>query len=236
MNEQKKNKVLRVAGLALVLTLITTCLLAHTLAKYTTSVSGTDTARVAKWGWSATTTTDIFQTSYENSSSKLTVETNASDKIVAPGTSGEVTITPTGTSEVATKLTYTVSETNASGIPIIYEYDGKYYTSSTRYTADGSTQYQMILANDGTTKTALALQNGGLTALQTALTAASTTIAPNATVASTDSKTIKWYWAYEVYDAAGELITATDISDTTLGSGGTATVKLNVGLTATQVD
>ena len=46
----KKNKFMRLASVMLMLCLITTCAISGTFAKYTTSATATDTARVAKWG------------------------------------------------------------------------------------------------------------------------------------------------------------------------------------------
>ena len=46
----KKNKVMRFASLLLIATLLTTSVISGTFAKYTTSDSAQDTARVAKFG------------------------------------------------------------------------------------------------------------------------------------------------------------------------------------------
>lgn len=80
----KKNKIMRLASALLVLTLMTTCAISSTFAKYTTSASGTDSARVAKWGFTPTTITltDLFKNTYD-----ATVQ-GATD-VIAPGTKGE---------------------------------------------------------------------------------------------------------------------------------------------------
>ncbi|MFR0985955.1 MAG: hypothetical protein ACLSFZ_04975 [Frisingicoccus sp.] len=44
----KKNRMMRLASSLLVLTLLTTCVISGTFAKYTTQAGGSDTARVAK--------------------------------------------------------------------------------------------------------------------------------------------------------------------------------------------
>ena len=49
----KKNHAARLGALALALTLVSTCLMGGTLAKYTTTVTGTATATVAKWVFNA---------------------------------------------------------------------------------------------------------------------------------------------------------------------------------------
>ena len=54
----KKNHAARLGALALSLTLVSTCLMGGTLAKYTTTVTGTATATVAKWVFNAYDATD----------------------------------------------------------------------------------------------------------------------------------------------------------------------------------
>ena len=45
----KKNTMMRVASALLVAVLLSTCAISGTFAKYVTTASGSDTARVAKW-------------------------------------------------------------------------------------------------------------------------------------------------------------------------------------------
>ena len=102
------------AGLVLVLTLITTSLVAGTYAKYVTTATGTDTVTVAKWsavidGKAATTTTaaiefDIFSTIDDS---------GVNGHLLAPGTSGYFTLdyNMTGT-QVAHNLLITMDVDN----------------------------------------------------------------------------------------------------------------------------
>ena len=46
----KKNKMMRIASILLVVTLLSTCVISGTFAKYVTKAEGEDQARVAKWG------------------------------------------------------------------------------------------------------------------------------------------------------------------------------------------
>lgn len=83
----RKNKMLVAAALMLVLVMVTTCFVGGTLAKYTTGADGTVTARVANWGFEkadGVTIENLFAVSYDN------VASNNDDKVIAPGTSGEV--------------------------------------------------------------------------------------------------------------------------------------------------
>lgn len=83
----RKNRTMRVAALLLALTLITSCFVGGTFAKYTTSTTGGDSARVAYWGFdqAATTTIDMFDGEYTN------VDSSNEDNVVAPGTSKTTT-------------------------------------------------------------------------------------------------------------------------------------------------
>ena len=47
----KTNKMMRIASVLLVAVLLTTCSISGTFAKYVSQATGTDTARVAYWGW-----------------------------------------------------------------------------------------------------------------------------------------------------------------------------------------
>lgn len=88
----KKNKMLRLASALLVLVMLTTSIIGGTFAKYVTSDTANDTARVAKWGVKIDVTSDLFATSYTMSadSTTVTVKTSEDDeKLVAPGTTGK---------------------------------------------------------------------------------------------------------------------------------------------------
>lgn len=177
MSKQKKNWVLRFASLALLLTLVTTCLSSYTFAKYTTAFAGYDTARVAKLAFGADMTTtdengntltsgatlgttatqvDIFKTAYDSADSSLTglgasqttIQTINSDKIIAPGIFGGVSFDLSGTSEVSLRITFDITETNTGGIPMLYKYNNKYFSD---YYAAGT--HYLVLDNDGATRT-----------------------------------------------------------------------------------
>jgi len=258
MNKQKKNKVLRVASLALVLTLITTCLLANTLAKYTKTLSGYDSARVAKFEFAAEidtfsaggsiggstdltaagTSINLFTTSH-GSDVGTTVDSDGGDKLVAPGIYGGFELVVTGESEVATRLTLTIKETNDSNtdttIPLFYSYDGKYYANAAAkalYTEAKLTAgdiYINISNNDGSpnyTQIAVGDYGGDLTALATAVAAnaattltgsssTSTTVIPPNTDLSTFYVIVDWYWPFEVVEVGDATSTDYDVKEGT---------------------
>lgn len=83
----RKNKMMRAASGLLVATLLTTSAISGTFAKYTTTSTGTDTARVAKWGFnndSSIKLDDLFKTAYDKN-------VKGEAKVIAPGTTNSAT-------------------------------------------------------------------------------------------------------------------------------------------------
>lgn len=103
----------RLLATLLVMTMLSTCIISGTFAKYTTSDSGSDSARVAKWGVTALVSGNLFGEKYENdvikeTSTKAEVAVSATGtNVVAPGTKNEtgVTISVSGMPEVSNKVT-----------------------------------------------------------------------------------------------------------------------------------
>ena len=98
----KKNRFMKIAAVVFTLCLITTCGISTTLAKYTTSSSASDTARVAKWGVEVSTSGTMFGKAYGANTAgakadriieaSTSVNTSNSNKIVAPGTMNDAGI------------------------------------------------------------------------------------------------------------------------------------------------
>lgn len=113
----KKHWTLRAAGLLFALVLITSCFVGGTFAKYVKSVSGTQIARVARFGVEITAADDTaFNTTYAMDATGLSIVGNSvisSDghKVVAPGTKEDDTVTfsITGKPEVAVHVELTMS-------------------------------------------------------------------------------------------------------------------------------
>lgn len=126
----RKNKMMRVASALLVAVLLSTCAISSTFAKYVTSDSSGDVARVAKWGVVLQIEGDLYATSYEKKqdNSQTTTTTTADsfsvisnhetndvlDNVVAPGTASDdgFYISLTGQPEVATEITTTITTQN----------------------------------------------------------------------------------------------------------------------------
>ena len=208
----KKNRTLRVSALLLALTLITTCFVGGTFAKYTSSTTGSDVATVAKWSFKvngtefatttpATLTFDLFKTI--NDTGNTADEGDVADAKIAPGTSGSFNLVVKNESEVNAKFTVALTETeNNSNVPLQYSVDGENWEDSIAG-----------LTTTGLTDQAIAM-NG------------------------TATVTVHWRWVFEG-TTSGAHVGQTDATDTALGiaAQNTApTVTITAKLTATQVD
>ena len=231
MQKIKKNWVLRLMGVALMFTLVSTSLLGGTLAKYITTGGGNDTARVAKWGFTGINNVELFKTAYTDTSAGETVKSANTDKIVAPGTKGTFSFTVAGgASEVAARITFAFTETNTGNVPIVYEYDGLYYSEKVSGSA--------YLKQPGTTSFTPITIAGNLVALAAVLNADASFIIMPGIAPATPPTPLNWFWAFEqdATDATGANIGTRDTADTALGTAGTATVVFNAIINAVQVD
>ena len=96
----KKNTMMRIASVLMVAVLLSTCAISSTFAKYVSSASAGDTARIAKWGVEVTATGNAFKVEYQkqtdnNSYSVVSKDKDSTDEtaiknILAPGTSGNI--------------------------------------------------------------------------------------------------------------------------------------------------
>lgn len=180
------------------LLVVTASIVVSTYAQYATSVTGEDTARVAKFsfelnGTEAASATPIslpislFADSYL--SNYVVGESGA--KVVAPGTSGYVNISLKNTGEVEIVPVWTITEQNVNNIPLVYA-----VTTSASAPASGEW------------KSAAALS----------VSSVSLPVGSNA-----QEFYLHWKWD-----------TSSDVADTSLGTTGTATVKVTVGIAITQ--
>lgn len=221
----KKNRMMRIAAVMMVLALITTCVISGSFAKYvTTGTAAEDSARVAKWGVtvSAASTLEVFDTSYNKDDTNTTLDVTvlATAKVVAPGTKnqGAAIINVTGTPEVAARVAYTGSITLTG-----WEVDGEFYCP-------------LIIsvgaeAVNGADYTSLAAFQNAVNAKLTT----TTDYAPGTNLATAASKTVSWEWPFDPNDSG-----VNDVKDTALGNAaanGTApTVTISLNATVTQID
>lgn len=173
---KKKSYVGRLGALALMLTVITTCLLGGTMARYVTEVTGSATATVAAWKFQANssgeattfTTIDLGSTANRTNYDEKTLK----EGVLAPGTSGQFTISING---------------DGSDVGIDYNVDIKASTTA----PSGGT----ILPDDLVFSTEeITTSNSGV-ALDD-LTMPTGTIKYSATDAMNEDITIYWEWGF----------------------------------------
>ncbi len=145
----KKNRMMRLASVLLVCVLLTTSVISGTFAKYVTSDSASDTARVAKWGVVATVSGDLFGATYSAAEDNSiitysknggTVSSEDGAFVVAPGTKNDtgMTLSVKGAPEVATKVTVDDAE----------DADGKNFVNADIYLTNH--KYGVMVAYTGT--------------------------------------------------------------------------------------
>lgn len=230
---KKKNVLMRSAGLLLVLVLVTSCFVGSTFAKYTVSESGFDTARVAKFGVNILANGTMFAREYDEGTAVKSVI--STDKVVAPGTSGEmVRMAISGTPEVAVNVQYAATLTLNDKWK---DKEGNFYCPLriTIATSEGNEHYYGLDYTNATLF-AQAVQDaiGHFNAQYAAGTDLSTITADGSKLAPT----VSWAWAYE--GTGTHTVTQTDEKDTYLGDqaakGNAAEIQLTVQTTVTQID
>lgn len=229
--ESKRSTFMRVAGGMMVVSMLATCVISGTMAKYTSSASGSDTARAAKWSIDVngtniatadTFTLDLFSTvgdegnPYEDD---VDVKNGDNENIVAPGTGGVFDIAITNDSEVTADFDLKLTEVNESNIPIRYSFDenGLYY-----YTFD-ELENMVATSYDGDWGAMLSVLSEGAFDINSITNGGTVTIP------------CSWIWAYDGVYYGGQ----TDESDTAIGNAANTvnqTVSLTATVTATQVD
>lgn len=213
----RKNKMMRAASGLLVAVLLSTCAISGTFAKYTTSVSSSDKARVATWGFTQTSIdfADLFKTAYDQN-----VQGNAD--VIAPGTTNSATFTfKYDGQETAPEVAYTFKvDTAGSAIAddiknnpnIVWSLDGG---------AEGNwdtllDNIKKLSGDDSGTKT---YQPGEL---------------PTGFTAADNVHTITWKWMFEKEGTGKD---AQDVKDTAMGNKAQLDeVTLKITVTATQID
>ena len=122
----KKNKSMRAAGGLMIATLLSTSIVSGTYAKYVTSDSAKDSARVAKFGVEVKADGTLFDTTYksvanenvpgagETDAAILTVQSSNNDKLVAPGTKNDegISFSVTGQPEVDVAVKIEIANTS----------------------------------------------------------------------------------------------------------------------------
>lgn len=218
----KKNTMMRVASALLVAVLLTTCAISGTFAKYVTSATSEDQARVAYWGFQSTNAIDItglFANSYSSANGE-TVKSEDGKDVIAPGTTNTVT------------FAFAYGETATANAPeVAYDFtvsvDGSYCDTAIANNAniiwylddvkqaDWGTLLDSIKALSGEADGTARYMPGQL---------------PAEFTKADDPHTIKWEWVFSTDDAA-------DANDTAMGNAAVLDdVKIVITISATQVD
>lgn len=225
----KTNSTFKLAGILLALVLVTSCFVGSTFAKYVTSETGTDSARVAKFGVTitanGTTFADTYATDDANVVAAIANSVVSTEKVIAPGTKGDmVSATITGTPEVAVEVKYEATVELGDNWK---DSTGAYYCPlEITITGDGEpvtlkgTDYESADAFEAAIKEKIDEYKKNYAA-GTDLSAVET-VKPIA---------VSWAWAFEGND---------DVKDTYLGdqaaAGSAATISLEIKTTVTQID
>lgn len=187
---------------------------ANTYAKYTSSETDTDTARVAKWdvkfGSDSRLTFNLFDTILDTDDSNETdvKDGKPTENIIAPGTKGEFSIDIANRSEVNADLFTSFKETNTENIPL---------------------QYKITYVHNGVEKT-----DGIWHDSIDDITINNDVYLPFDGV-NTATLKVEWQWPYEKGEDEAT-IAANDQKDKELGEAGTATVAIEATIRATQRD
>lgn len=236
MMSAKKNVTLRAAAVLFALALITSCFVGGTFAKYVTNGTGSDKARVAKFGVTVEANGTMFAEKYDAekeaktvASSRVGVAEGDKDNVVAPGTSGKmVSMKLTGTPEVKVHVNYAPTVTLSDNWTLE---DGTFYcplqiTIGTA-TIDG-------LKYNAKAAFVAAIENEIVSNISNNKTYDAGT---DLSTVGNDALAISWAWPFETRDEAGK---SNDAKDTHLGdqaaNNNAATIEISVVTTVTQVD
>ena len=134
----KKNRMMRLASILLVCVLLSTSVISGTFAKYVSSATGSDTAKVAAWDiqlkagdaaavkmqYTNSVNFNLFDTIMDSNGTSVESDI-AGASLIAPGTSGSFSFTIENNSEVTAEyeLHYTLTESD-DDIPIEFSTNG----------------------------------------------------------------------------------------------------------------
>lgn len=224
-----KRKALIVAVMALLLVAIL-AMSVSTFAKYTTTKNYTSgNAAVAKWGFVVSVQTgSMFSNAY--GAKDVTVSkavayddavnvkaSSAGTKVVAPGTTGEMTFSITGTAEVLSKIAITV---NANDVALTYNdgvnpaqtYNPVKWTLMKETATPGT--YAAVAGNENVTLATIESTLEGWSVSELA------PLAPNTNFANAGNYKLVWTWAFSNASTGidDEAANTVDEADTLLGS------------------
>lgn len=225
----KKNVMMRVASIMLVLVLMTSSVISGTFAKYVTADDASDTARVAKFGVVATVDGTLFAKNYVDVSGgntpadtgELTVKSQSDAKVVAPGTKNAegMTITLTGKPEVDVAVEFKFEAAHEIKLDEGTEFDNPTTgLVDDNYTVDADYYPVIFTLVDGNGNV---LANGNVAAIQTYLATLTKTYDAGTDLSkivtgNAGIYTLTWEWAFQ------NAVADVDVKDTYLGNAAAA--------------
>ena len=221
----KKNRLFVLGLVTVFVALVSLTFVSSTWAKYTTTASGSDTARVAYWGFgqdgaNELVIDDLFANAYDGTidpSTKSVVSADSTEDVIAPGTSGQANFQfqhKDGVAEAPeVKYTFTVSTTGSE--------------CATEIKNNGNIQWSLDGGAWGTWDQLIA----SIKLLSGEADGSKVYNAGEVPVGFGDSvtHTISWQWLFSENPAG-------DVDDTTLGNLSARTVTIAIAITAEQVD
>lgn len=122
----KKNKIFVLGLIVTFVAFISLSLVSSTWAKYTSSVSGTSTAKVAKWSFTGLNLSeeneivfDLFDTILDTDDK---AEADVKEGLIAPGTKGNAEFSFQNTGEVTADAIITLELQGSTDIPLIFSF------------------------------------------------------------------------------------------------------------------
>ena len=238
INIMKKNVMMRAASALLVAVLLTTCAISGTFAKYTTSTTGSDKARVAYWGFdqNAATTIELFDSEYTNV--KASGEVDGFSNVIAPGTSKSATFAFGYTNYKTDKIKAPEVAYNFKVEPTITgDYDSLDANPNFKWTlqkgTDTASKYNTV-ADLLTAVKALSGDDSGTKQYDAGNL-------PSAFTSADEAYTIGWEWGFETADDTNttdkDEMAEQDATDTAMGNAeALENVTFKITISATQID
>ncbi len=230
----RKNKMMRAASGLMVLTMLSTCAISGTFAKYVTSDSAEDSARVAKFGVEVTAWDDaLFSKNYE--ADNETVVSSTEDLLVAPGTKNDVGVSfsITGRPEVDVRVAFDMNVNSDVIVPAGTYLD--WTTGSDKsdtFTLDKDyTPVVFTLVNEGES-----VATGTLTEIESYLEGLNKVYEANTDLSTIfGAYTLTWAWDFEDNDKADTLL-GNKAADLAKDGAVKTDIDYEIAITVTQVD
>lgn len=245
----KKNLTVKVAALLMALTMITACFVGSTFAKYVTSAEGNAQARVAKWGIVMEAESDAIFLSEYSSDYGISVKSDDDALVVAPGTKGgSVSVTISGTPEVAFELALDLGETEDIVLPAgtytdytrFYMNDAGEWGYHDTFTLDADyhpIQYTLAIdIPDIGTKTKVGTLPEIIAALNNFADTDDLTMQFDPLTSVEGTITLSWEWPFEQGHDDADTFLGNIAAGVCTADGAVTELKVNMTASATQID